>query len=89
MSPRLIFALLLAGATLTSALTVVWYQHQLRLAVKSLTALELRRDELNIEWRRLQLEIGANAAPARVERLAREGLGMISPPPKAIRNLPL
>ncbi len=89
MTWRLLLLTALALATLGSALAVVWSQHQTRLLFKQLSGLENARDELNHEWRQLQLEIGANAGHARVERIAREQLGMQQPTIGDIRSLRL
>jgi cell division protein FtsL len=44
-----------------------------------LQQLEKERDELNVEWGRLQLEQGAWSAHGRVEQIAREKLSMRIP----------
>ena len=46
--------------------------------------LQEERDELEGEWSRLQLELAAWATAPRIERLARERLGMVTPAPKDI-----
>lgn len=48
------FWTLLAGAVFASALGVVYTQHQARKFFVELQALQAVRDELNIEWGRLQ-----------------------------------
>lgn len=89
MSWRALILMGLALATLGAALAVVWSQHQTRLLFKQLSQLERQRDDLNYEWRQLQLEIGANAGHARIERLAREQLDMHQPAIEDIRSLRL
>ncbi len=69
----------LAVAVLSSALAVVWSTHESRLLFVELQGLEQERDELNVDWGRLQLEQSAWATKARIERLAREELEMKRP----------
>ncbi len=47
---------LLVFASFVSALGVVWVRHANREAMVNLYAQYERRDELNVEWRQLQLE---------------------------------
>jgi cell division protein FtsL len=77
---------LLLGAALTagvvgSAVAAVDARHQARQLFIELQALNRARDELNIEWRQLQIERSTWAAHARVEQLAREKLEMAVPAP--------
>ena len=72
------FALLLAGVVLSS-LGVVQSRHQHRLLFVELTRLERERDELNIEFGRLQLEQATWAQANRIDQVARERLGMKFP----------
>lgn len=62
-----------------SALGVLYTQHLSRSLVAQLQQGHDRRDELNIEWSRLLLEHSTWAAHGRIERLAREQLGMHTP----------
>ncbi len=76
------FALgLLIILVLSSAVGTVLSKHQSRKLFVELQALETGRDDLEIEWGRLQLEQGTRATHGRVERLARERLHMHSPTP--------
>lgn len=80
---------LLLGAALTagivgSAVAAVDARHQARQLFIELQALNRARDELNIEWRQLQIERSTWAAHARVEQLAREKLQMAVPAPGEI-----
>ena len=59
-----------------SALAVVEVRHQSRSLFVSLESLYDDRDELNTAWRQLQLEQGALAMQSRVERIARNDIGM-------------
>ena len=72
------FVLLLA-VTVASAIGVVHARHQSRLAFVELSRLDNERDELDIEFGRLQLEQATWAENNRVEQIARGRLGMVSP----------
>ena len=70
---------LLAGAVTASALGLAYVKHQQRQITIQLTSLERSRADLDREWSRLQLEESAVATPGRIERTARERLGMRLP----------
>jgi cell division protein FtsL len=72
-------ALLLWIACLLSAIGVVQAEHRERKYVLALEKAVQHRDELEIEWERLQLEEAALAAHGRVDALARERLRMGPP----------
>ena len=72
-------------AMLTSAIAVVWSRNESRELFMRLTTLQNRRDALNVEFGRLELEQATWADPARIEQVARQKLGMINPPPQDIR----
>jgi len=74
----------LVGATVVSALSVVYVKHQNRKAIAELAALRTERDVLEVEWDRLLLEQSAWATPPRIEQLARDQLGMVLPEPERI-----
>ena len=75
---RLLIAVLLV-ASIATAIGVVYARHQHRLLFVELSRLEKARDELNIEFGRLQLEQATWAESTRVEQIARDRLGMKSP----------
>jgi cell division protein FtsL len=77
--------LLLLLAVLVSAIGVVWTQHQSRVLFVQLTSLQAQRDELNIEYGRLELEQATWAEPRRIDSEAREKLGMVAPQPQDIQ----
>lgn len=79
MSARHFAITLLAGLTLLMALGVVQSRHRHRQLFMELSRLEQARDEMNIEFGRLQLELGTIGATDRVEREARARLGMRPP----------
>jgi cell division protein FtsL len=78
MSARLLLAVLIA-ATVLSAIGVVFARHEHRQLFIALTKLEKSRDELNIEFGRLQLEQATWAESNRIDQVARARLGMKFP----------
>ncbi len=66
-------------AVVVSAVAVVYAQYAGGDRYARLTELEARLDALEVEWGQLQLEQGAWATHSRIERLARERLGMKEP----------
>ena len=79
------FVLLLAAVV--SALGVVWTRHESRVLFVQLTSMQNQRDDLNIEYGRLELEQATYAEPRRIDDEARQQLGMINPSPQDIRLL--
>ena len=79
--------LMLLAAVLASALGVVWTRHESRVLFVSLTGLQNQRDELNIEYGKLELEQATYAEPRRIDDEARQKLGMFDPRPQDIRLL--
>lgn len=77
--------LLVAG--IASALGVVWTRHESRVLFVQLTGLQNQRDDLNIEYGKLELEQATYAEPRRIDDEARQKLGMINPRPQDIRLL--
>ena len=78
MSRYLLIAALVV-AIVASALTVVRDRHEHRQAFVQLSRLDRARDELNIEFGRLQLEQATWAESNRVDQVARTRLGMSFP----------
>ena len=79
--------LILIIVLLVSAVATVAAQHQAR---KRLQALELERERahnLDVEFGQLQLEMSSWAAHTRIERIAREKLGMQPPDMKKVQKL--
>ena len=79
--------LILLAAVLASALGVVWTRHESRVLFVILTTLQNQRDELNIEYGKLELEQATYAEPRRIDDEARQKLGMVNPRPQDIRLL--
>ena len=78
MSLRLLIALLVL-ANVGSAIAAVYARHEHRQLFVALTRLERERDELNIEFGRLQLEQATWAESNRIDQIARSRLGMKFP----------
>ncbi len=78
MTARLILVVLVA-ASVISAIGVVHARHQHRQLYVDMTRLERARDELNIEFGRLQLEQATWAESNRIDQVARTRQGMKFP----------
>ena len=74
MSARVLLVVLIA-ANVLSAIAVVFARHEHRQLFIALTKLEKARDELNIEFGRLQLEQATWAESNRIDQVARNRLG--------------
>lgn len=66
------------------AIAVVYAKHESRSLFVQLQHLRAQRDSLNVEWGRLELEESTWATHSRVERLARQRLGMHMPRADAV-----
>lgn len=84
MSARGVVLALLFLAAIASAIGVVQVRHEGRQRYIDLRALNAERDELDIEYGRLQLEQATWAEMCRVERIARDDLGLVRPDPREI-----
>lgn len=71
---------ILMSLVIASAVAVAYSKHQSRKLFVELQALKTQRDELEIEWGRLQLEQSTWATHGRIEKLARDRLQMRLPP---------
>jgi len=78
MTTRLLLTVLIV-ANLVSALAVVHARHQHRQLFVQVSRLEKARDELNIDFGRLQLEQATWAESNRIDQVARDRLGMKFP----------
>ena len=76
---RYVILAVLVIANVATALLVVRDRHEHRLAFIALNKLDKTRDELNIEFGRLQLEQATWAESNRVDQVARTRLGMVFP----------
>lgn len=75
-------------AVLASAVAVVYAKHENRKLFAELQVLTQQRDQLEVDWSRLQIEQSVWSSHARVEQLGREQMHMRSPGPDEIRSLP-
>ncbi|MEY2919858.1 MAG: hypothetical protein RL261_1163 [Pseudomonadota bacterium] len=75
---RLVIAVLWV-AVLASALGVVYGKQEARNRFNELQKLTTQRDDLDIEWGQLQLEQSTWATHGRVEQVAHDDLGMVTP----------
>lgn len=82
MSRALLVALILA--CVGSAIAVIYARYSHRQLFVQLSRLERERDELNIEYGRLQLEIATLVDAERIAQRARDELGMRVPGPADI-----
>lgn len=78
---------LLIAAVFVSALLLVLVRHENRRLFIRLQDLQEESYALEVEWGRLQLEQAALARPSRIEKEAREKLGMRIPPPETVMVL--
>ena len=76
--------LLLLLILLVCALSVVASNHRARKVFSELETGQKRMRDLDVEWGQLQLEQSTLAAHVRIERSAREKLGMKPPGPAQI-----
>lgn len=72
---------ILVALVVSSSLGVVAAQHQARKLYSELEREQVRARGLEVEWGQLQLEQSTWAAHGRVEKLARDKLGMRLPVP--------
>lgn len=79
MKARLVVTFVLLTVVVGSAIGVIYSKHRSRRLFVQLQEVQQERDQLNIEWGRLQLEQGAWATRGRIERIARERLDMRMP----------
>lgn len=69
----------LVAAVLSSAIGVVYTKHEGRKLFVELQGLQDKRDAMNVEWGQLQLEQSTWATHGRIDRVARNKLGMVIP----------
>ncbi len=75
----LMLPLILALAVMVSSLAVVHTKHQNRSLVNEMEQLRREQEHLNMEWAQLQIEEATLSHHARVEKAARDQLGMTEP----------
>ncbi len=75
---------ILALGLFLSGLGLVYVKYENRVQFRQWQQLVDARDQLDVEWGRLQLELGAWSTHAQVESLARERLHMKTPTTKSL-----
>ncbi|HEY4293602.1 cell division protein FtsL [Luteibacter sp.] len=70
---------------IASAIGVVWTRHESRVLFVELSRLQAQKDDLGVEYGRLELEQATYAEPARIDAEARGKLGMFTPKPQDIQ----
>jgi len=80
--------LLLLAVLVACALSLVTSRHQARNLFVDLEREQARGRAFETEFGQLQLEQSTWAAPARVEKIAREQLRMLLPPPARVEMVP-
>jgi cell division protein FtsL len=76
---------LLLLAVIASAIGVVWTRHESRVLFMELSRLQRQKDDLGVEYGRLELEQATYAEPSRIDADARGKLGMFTPKPQDIQ----
>ncbi len=79
MNLRAFVIVVLLAAIMASGVAVVYARQQHRQAYVELNRLVRQRDESNLEFSRLQLEQATWAETNRIEQVASQRLGMVSP----------
>ncbi len=74
----------LALLVFASGLGVIYAKQQKFELLKELQALRQEKERMDTEWGQLQIEQGSQANHNRIERIARERLGMVVPAPGQI-----
>lgn len=74
----------IAALVFSSALSVIYTKHLTRKLVVELEALEQERDEMNVEWGRLQLERSTWGSHDRIQNIARTELDLHIPSAETI-----
>lgn len=74
-----VLLVILILANVGSAIGVIYARHRHRVLFVELSRLEKARDELNVEFGRLQLEQATVAESNRIDQIARTRLGMKFP----------
>jgi len=81
----LMLSSVLGVLVMVTAVACIYSKHQSRKLFNELQALTAERDELEVDWGRLQIEQSTWSTHARVERQARSQMKMRTPDPADIR----
>jgi cell division protein FtsL len=82
---KVLGVVLLIAAVMSSAIAVINAKHQTRTAFVQLQKLQKVRDDMQVNWGRLQLEQAAWSTHSRVEQIASRRLNMILPAEGSIK----
>ena len=74
-------------AVMASAIAGVYAKHESRKLFTELQKLSNERDQMEVDWGRLQIEQSTWSTYGRVEQLAREQMRMTMPPPESVSLL--
>ena len=69
----------LTSIIFVTSLSVIYVKHSNRKVYSELNQLQASRDKMNVEWGQLQLEQSTWATHGRIERIARQTIGMSVP----------
>ena len=83
MNRQVFWVIGLAAAVMVSAIAVVEAKHESRKRFSELQMLEKQRDQMDVEWGRLQLEQGTWSSHSRIDRIAHKRLNMRVPEAEA------
>ena len=89
MKQTVVLAGVLGLAVVASALGVIYGKYRSRMSFNQIQRLTQRLDALAVEREQLLLEEHAWADPGRIERLARQRLGMVVPEAETVVYLPV
>ncbi len=81
---RWLLTVALVIVAMATALAVIHTRHESRKSFVELQALESQRDELNVDWGRLQLEHATWAEASRVESKARSEMDLVHKQPERV-----
>ena len=90
MNPDLRIGLIIVAlfvAVMASAIAGVYAKHESRKLFTELQKLSNERDQMEVDWGRLQIEQSTWSTYGRVEQLAREQMQMQMPPPDSVSLL--
>jgi len=90
MNPDLRIGLIIVAlfiAVMASAIAGVYAKHESRKLFTELQKLSNQRDQMEVDWGRLQIEQSTWSTYGRVEQLAREQMRMTMPPPESVSLL--
>ena len=79
MSAKVLLIMIFIIITFVSAISVVYVKHYNRKLFVEIQKLEKQRDDMNVEWGKLQIEQNTWGTHSRIERIAQEKLQMMTP----------